>query len=89
MDKNPSDYLGIAWKPVNHGMFTKPTADGSEIRQRYGKYPIIERILYIPGGCLGFSEPSTVCQTQKTPEKVPFWRKWIIFQVYHFWGANC
>ena len=25
----------------------------------YGKYPIIYRVLYIPGGCLGFL-PSTV-----------------------------
>ena len=26
----------------------------------YGKYPIIYRVLYMPGGCLGFL-PSTVC----------------------------
>ena len=43
----------------------KPTVDGSEILYQLinGKYLIIYRVLYIPGGCLGFL-PSTVC-TQK------------------------
>ena len=33
-----------------------PTVDGSEIRLAswYGKYPIIYKVLYMPGGCLGF-----------------------------------
>ena len=39
------------------------TVDGSEIRRenllRLVVYPIIYRVLYIPGGCLGF-QPSTV-----------------------------
>ena len=40
------------------------TVDGSEIRRenqlRLVVYPIIYRVLYIPGGCWGFL-PSTVC----------------------------
>jgi len=44
--------------PVEHWH----TVDGRNpaITSWYGKYTIINRILYIPGGCLGFL-PSTVC----------------------------
>ena len=33
----------------------------------YGKYPIIYKLLYMPGGCLGFL-PSTVCSNMIDPK---------------------
>ena len=43
--------------------YMNPKVDGSEIRVTswYGKYPIIDRVLYIAGGERRISEPSTVC----------------------------
>ena len=55
----------VAWVPCRSQWFflgqVDDTVDGSEIllTSWYGKYPIIYRVLYIPGGCLGF-RPSTV-----------------------------
>ena len=45
------------------------TVDGSEIlhQLRLVGYPIVFRVSYIPGGCLGF-QPSTVSQASLKPE---------------------
>ena len=59
------DFLGDGLCPRKIVFFFCPTVDGSEIRLTswYGEYPIIYRVLYIPGGCLGFL-PSTVSTSE-------------------------
>ena len=49
----------VQWK---EGVYTYDTVDGQNPAPVEGKvvYPIIYKVLYIPGGCLGF-RPSTVC----------------------------
>ena len=69
--KNGSDedFAPSQW-PIQRGTLFVDTVDGfrnSAITSWYGKYrPIICRVSYIPGGCLGFL-PSTVALSQFGP----------------------
>ena len=49
---------------IPHDFLVNDTVDGRiPAPALYGKYPIIYKVLYIPGGCLGFF-PSTVVTHQ-------------------------